>query len=133
MHIPSPHHQPLSSIIPERHLQLRSTDYTGARHALAHGVPPPESKGGRCQAQHLWLSLAKLADLSGASNEQEDTAAADPAVDSDIDRRLELAEVREELLKLSNAVRCWYRVHLCVGGRVSAFDRGLAGDEGWMN
>lgn len=100
---------------PIDHLQLRLEDYTGARHALAHGIPPPESKGGRCRTQHLWLSLAKLANQAGGV----DAACADSARGADIQRRLELAEVRQELIKLlpQDVVRVCLG---CCGGRGGA-------------
>lgn len=81
-------------------MQLRHNDFIGARHALSHGNPPPESKGSRYRTQHLWLSLAKLADLADSGND------VDPARSADIQGRLELTEVREELMKLrlENAV-----------------------------
>ncbi|CAB1098719.1 unnamed protein product [Ectocarpus sp. CCAP 1310/34] len=83
---------------------IRRGDYTGARRALARGSPPANQKGGKCEAQHLWLSLAKLANLAGGSGDDGPNASSDPVtVDlvrgGEIQRRLELAEVREKLIE----------------------------------
>eukprot|EP00752_Nemacystus_decipiens_P010372 g9242.t1 len=81
--------------------QIRVKDYTGAGQALTKGSPPANQMGGRCEAQHLWLSLAKLACLAagGSSAGGNAPAPADAARRSDIQRRLELAEVRERLVE----------------------------------
>lgn len=84
--------------------QIRVKDYTGAGQALTKGSPPANQLGGRCEAQHLWLSLAKLALLaggggSGRSGGGDASATADAARGSEIQRRLELAEVRERLVE----------------------------------
>lgn len=73
---------------------MRVKDYPGAGHALTRGVPPADQKGGKSEAQHLWLSLAKLAFLAGG-----DPASSDPGRGAEIQRRLELAEVRDRLMK----------------------------------
>ncbi|CAM9379052.1 unnamed protein product [Scytosiphon promiscuus] len=84
--------------------QIRLQDYTGAGRALTRGTPPPNQRGGKCEAQHLWLSLAKLAFLAGGGSAAGggpggDGASADPARGAEIQRRLELAEVRDRLVK----------------------------------
>lgn len=87
---------------------MRRKDYTGAGQALTRGSPPANQLGGRCEAQHLWLSLAKLAFLAGGGggggkagrgHAAADAAPADPARGAEISRRLELAEVRERLME----------------------------------
>lgn len=84
--------------------QIRVNDYTGAGQALTKGSPPANQLGGSCEAQHLWLSLAKLALLAGGGGSGGGgTAPAIPAAatpGAEIQRRLELAEVRERLVEL---------------------------------
>lgn len=70
---------------------------------MARGSPPANQKGGKCEAQHLWLSLAKLANLAGGGdgglNASSDPVTVDLVRGGEIQRRLELAEVRERLIE----------------------------------
>ena len=61
------------------------------------GSPPANQKGGRGEAQHLWLSLAKLAHMASAGS-GGDAAPPDPSRWAEVQRRLQLAEARERLL-----------------------------------
>lgn len=82
--------------------QIRLQDYTGAGRALTRGTPPPNQKGGKCEAQHLWLSLAKLAFLAGGGGAGGGGGLGgdeDLARGAEIQRRLDLAEVRDRLVK----------------------------------
>ncbi|CAM9684554.1 unnamed protein product, partial [Ectocarpus sp. 6 AP-2014] len=103
-----------------RLLRQRMEDPRRGR-ALARGSPPANQKGGKCEAQHLWLSLAKLANLAGGSGDGGPNASSDPARGDlvrggEIQRRLELAEVRENLIESRPA---------------NAMDATINGDEPW--
>lgn len=83
--------------------QLRCQNYPGACESLFFGTPSPDTKGDRCRSQHLWTSLAKLANLAGEVGSEEKDADVFPAIPLNharackIQQQLLLAETREGL------------------------------------